>query len=191
MFKSVLKTLGFRGHSSVLLSPLAGKVIPLSDVHDPMFSSGSLGEGVAIEPTGGKVVAPSDSKVKAIFPSGHAVALHTNEGLDVLDGRLQIVKGAVELGYNRTRLGNDVGDLGDGLGNVGVERLDRFAGTARRERDLYDRPYADDDQHDERDGDDDVHSVLPGLGLADCFGRRRTQGRTAGTLLLLYPIRSA
>ena len=84
MFKSVLKTLGFRGHSSVLLSPLAGKVIPLSDVHDPMFSSGSLGEGVAIEPTGGKVVAPSDSKVKAIFPSGHAVALHTNEGLDVL-----------------------------------------------------------------------------------------------------------
>ena len=84
MFKSVLKTLGFRGHGSVLLSPLAGKVIPLSDVHDPMFSSGSLGEGVAIEPTGGKVVAPSDSKVKAIFPSGHAVALHTNEGLDVL-----------------------------------------------------------------------------------------------------------
>ncbi len=84
MFKSVLKTLGIHGHSSVLLSPLAGKVIPLSDVQDPMFSSGSLGEGVAIEPTGGKVVAPSDSKVKAIFPSGHAVALHTNEGLDVL-----------------------------------------------------------------------------------------------------------
>ena len=84
MIKSVLNTLGIHGRSSVLLSPLAGKVISLADVRDPMFSSGSLGEGVAIEPTGGKVVAPSDSKVKAIFPNGHAVALHTNEGLDVL-----------------------------------------------------------------------------------------------------------
>ena len=84
MFNSILNSLGIHGHDSVLLSPLAGKVIPLSDVRDPMFSSGSLGEGVAIEPTGDKVVAPSDSKVKAIFPNGHAVALHTNEGLDVL-----------------------------------------------------------------------------------------------------------
>ena len=84
MFNSVLQSLGIHGRNSVLLSPLAGKVIPLSDVHDPMFSSGSLGEGVAIEPTGTKVVAPSDSKVKAVFPNGHAIALHTNEGLDVL-----------------------------------------------------------------------------------------------------------
>ena len=84
MIKSLLNSLGIHGRSSVLLSPLAGKVIPLSDVRDPVFSSGSLGEGVAIEPTGCKVVAPSDSKVKAIFPSGYAVALHTNEGLDVL-----------------------------------------------------------------------------------------------------------
>ncbi|WP_343215916.1 PTS glucose transporter subunit IIA [Collinsella sp. An2] len=67
-----------------MLSPLAGKVIPLSEVDDPTFASGSLGEGVAIIPTGSKVVAPSDAKVKAIFPTGHAVALHTNEGLDVL-----------------------------------------------------------------------------------------------------------
>lgn len=69
---------------NVLLSPLAGKVIPLSDVGDPTFASGSLGEGVAIEPTGDKVVAPADSKVSAIFPTGHAVALHTDEGIDVL-----------------------------------------------------------------------------------------------------------
>lgn len=84
MLKSFLKSLGLHGRDSVLFSPLAGKVIPLSDVKDPTFASGSLGDGVAIEPSGGKVVAPSDSKVKAIFPTGHAVALHTDEGLDVL-----------------------------------------------------------------------------------------------------------
>ncbi|MCI7730081.1 PTS glucose transporter subunit IIA [Enorma burkinafasonensis] len=84
MFKSFLHSLGFHERRNVLLSPLAGKVIPLSEVNDPTFASGSLGEGVAIEPTGDKVVAPFDGKVKAVFPTGHAVALHTNEGLDVL-----------------------------------------------------------------------------------------------------------
>lgn len=84
MIKSFLQSIGLSGRDSVLLSPMAGKVIPLSDVNDATFASGSLGDGVAIEPTGSKVVAPSDSKVKAIFPTGHAVALRTNEGLDVL-----------------------------------------------------------------------------------------------------------
>lgn len=84
MFDRILNSIGLHGKRNVLLSPLAGKVIPLSEVKDPTFASGSLGEGVAIEPTGSKVVAPSDSKIKAIFPTGHAVALHTNDGLDVL-----------------------------------------------------------------------------------------------------------
>lgn len=84
MFSSLFQSLGLRTRSNVLLSPLAGRVIPLSDVHDQLFAKGLLGQGVAIEPTGGKVVAPSDSKVEAIFPTGHAVALHTNDGLDVL-----------------------------------------------------------------------------------------------------------
>ena len=84
MFKSFLHSLGFHERRNVLLSPLAGKVIPLSEVNDPTLASGSLGDGVAIEPTGDKVVAPSDAKVKAIFPTGHAVALHTDDGLDVL-----------------------------------------------------------------------------------------------------------
>lgn len=84
MFQRALRSFGLHRRRNVLLSPLAGKVIPLSEVGDPTFASGSLGEGVAIIPTGSKVVAPSDAKVKAIFPTGHAVALHTNEGLDVL-----------------------------------------------------------------------------------------------------------
>lgn len=84
MFSRLFNSIGLHGKSKVMLAPLAGKVIPLSEVKDPTFASGSLGEGVAIEPTGSKVVAPSDAKIKAIFPTGHAVALHTNEGFDVL-----------------------------------------------------------------------------------------------------------
>ena len=52
MFDQILRSFGIRGKSSVLLSPLAGKVIPLADVKDTTFASGSLGEGVAIEPSG-------------------------------------------------------------------------------------------------------------------------------------------
>lgn len=84
MVSGFFKTLGLRSKKNVLLSPLAGKVIPLSEVKDQTFAAGLLGRGVAIEPTGNKVVAPSDCKVEAIFPTGHAVALHTSEGMDVL-----------------------------------------------------------------------------------------------------------
>lgn len=84
MLSNFLKSIGVHARNSVLLSPLAGTVIPLSEVKDQTFSQGLLGQGVAIKPTGNEVVAPSDAKVEAIFPTGYAVALHTVEGLDVL-----------------------------------------------------------------------------------------------------------
>ncbi len=84
MFGNIIKSFGGHSHGSVLLAPLAGKVIPLSEVNDQLFAKGLLGQGVAMVPTGSRVVAPSHCKVEAIFPTGHAVALHTEEGLDVL-----------------------------------------------------------------------------------------------------------
>lgn len=84
MFGSFFKSLGLRARNNVLLAPLAGRVIPLSEVSDQTFAKGLLGQGIAIQPTGSRVVAPSDAKIEAIFPTGHAVALHTKEGLDVL-----------------------------------------------------------------------------------------------------------
>ena len=107
MFDQILRSFGIRGKSSVLLSPLAGKVIPLADVKDTTFASGSLGEGVAIEPSGSKVVAPADSKVNAIFPTGHAVALHTNEGLDVL---IHVGLDTYKLGGRHFKVCASVGD---------------------------------------------------------------------------------
>lgn len=84
MFDGFLKSIGLRTRSKTLLSPLAGTVISLSEVQDQTFAAGLLGQGVAVVPTGDKVVAPADCKVEAVFPTGHAVALHTNDGLDVL-----------------------------------------------------------------------------------------------------------
>ena len=84
MLGNIFKLFGGRSRSKVLLSPLAGKVIPLSEVNDPTFAKGLLGRGVAIKPTGWRVVAPADSQVEAIFPTGHAVAVRTVDGLTVL-----------------------------------------------------------------------------------------------------------
>lgn len=84
MFSRLFKSFGMHARESVLRSPLAGNVKPLSEVKDQTFALGLLGEGVAIDPTGNRVVASSDAKVEAIFPTGHAVALKTKDGFDVL-----------------------------------------------------------------------------------------------------------
>ena len=50
MLSGLFKTFGMRSKRNTLLSPLAGKVIPLSEVNDHIFAAGLLGQGVAIEP---------------------------------------------------------------------------------------------------------------------------------------------
>ena len=67
-----------------LVSPLAGKVIPLSEVTDAAFSSGVLGKGVAILPDKGEVKAPADGIIKAIFPTKHAIGMVTENGVELL-----------------------------------------------------------------------------------------------------------
>ena len=77
--------MGLSGHdTATLASPLSGTVIELSDVNDQTFAAGLLGQGVAVIPTGNRVVAPADGKIEAIFPTGHAVAMHTDCGMDLL-----------------------------------------------------------------------------------------------------------
>ena len=65
-------------------SPLEGKAVALSEVPDPIFAAGKLGEGVAVEPTGTTVVAPAAGKVAATYPSGHAVGLKLDNGVELL-----------------------------------------------------------------------------------------------------------
>ena len=68
----------------ILVSPIAGKVIPLSDTPDAVFASGAMGKGVAIEPSVGEVVAPADGVIRLLFPTNHAIGLATDDGAELL-----------------------------------------------------------------------------------------------------------
>lgn len=67
-----------------LKSPLSGKVLPLSDVPDKVFSSVAMGKGLAIDPEKGELIAPADGEITTIFPTGHAVGLTTKDGIEIL-----------------------------------------------------------------------------------------------------------
>lgn len=70
--------------STELVSPLAGELLPLSEVKDEVFSSGAMGEGVAVEPSEGVLHAPADGKVVMTFPTGHAIGMRTSDGAEIL-----------------------------------------------------------------------------------------------------------
>ena len=67
-----------------IVSPLTGELMPLSEVKDKAFASGAMGQGIAIKPTEGKVVAPFNGTVMAIFPTKHAIGLKRDDGLELL-----------------------------------------------------------------------------------------------------------
>ena len=67
-----------------IYAPLAGKAVPITEVPDPTFSEGMLGNGIAIIPTDGKVYAPCDATVDMMFTTGHAVSLVADCGAEIL-----------------------------------------------------------------------------------------------------------
>ena len=69
---------------SVLGAHMNGEAMPLSEVKDEAFASGALGEGVAIEPSEGKLFAPADGTIETVFTTKHAVGMTTDEGTELL-----------------------------------------------------------------------------------------------------------
>ena len=65
-------------------APMAGKAVPITEVPDPTFAEGMLGNGIAIEPAEGKVYAPCDATVDMMFTTGHAVSLVADCGAEIL-----------------------------------------------------------------------------------------------------------
>ena len=65
-------------------APMAGEAVSITEVPDPTFAEGMLGNGIAIEPTEGKVYAPCDATVDMMFDTGHAVSLVTASGAEIL-----------------------------------------------------------------------------------------------------------
>ena len=68
----------------VLAAPLVGEAIELTKVEDEVFSSGAMGEGIAIVPAEGKVYAPCDGVISTFFPTGHAIGITAENGAEVL-----------------------------------------------------------------------------------------------------------
>ena len=67
-----------------LYAPMTGAAVPVTEVPDPTFAEGMLGDGIAIIPTDGKVCAPCDATVDMMFTTGHAVSLVADCGAEIL-----------------------------------------------------------------------------------------------------------
>lgn len=67
-----------------IYAPMAGQAVDISEVPDPTFSSGMMGNGIAIQPTDGKVCSPVNGTVDMMFDTGHAVSLVSDAGAEIL-----------------------------------------------------------------------------------------------------------
>lgn len=68
----------------VVGAPIAGSLVSIKEVSDPTFGEEILGKGVAIIPSDDRIYAPVDGKVATVFPTGHAVAVVGNDGMEIL-----------------------------------------------------------------------------------------------------------
>ncbi|MBU3825715.1 MAG: PTS glucose transporter subunit IIA [Candidatus Oceanisphaera merdipullorum] len=69
--------------SIALLAPLSGELVALEDVPDLVFSEKIVGDGIAIKPSGNRVVAPCDGVISKIFETNHAFAMNSDSGLEL------------------------------------------------------------------------------------------------------------
>lgn len=109
--------------SELLISPLTGTIVKLVQVADEVFSSGALGKGVAIEPTVGELRAPANGTITTIFPTGHAVGLTTDSGVEIL---MHIGMDTVELegrGFEKMVAQGDVVKAGDLLVKFDIDTI--------------------------------------------------------------------
>jgi PTS system sucrose-specific IIC component len=78
------EAVSIKNAAAALLAPLSGKIIPVAEIPDPVFSEKVMGDGVAILPESDTVLAPADCTVASIPDTGHAYGLETSGGLELL-----------------------------------------------------------------------------------------------------------
>ena len=66
-----------------IYAPLSGEIVNIEDVPDVVFSEKIVGDGIAIRPTGNKLVAPVDGVVGKIFETNHAFSMESKEGVEL------------------------------------------------------------------------------------------------------------
>lgn len=110
--------------SSAVKSPITGRIIPLDQIPDQVFSQGVLGEGVGIEPTGTEVLAPGDGTVCSVMEdSKHACGIQLDNGVEVL---IHVGMDTVEMAGDGFQLHVQEGDrvrLGDKLITFDPEKI--------------------------------------------------------------------
>ncbi len=74
----------FHGNKVEIASPVNGEIVPMSQVKDETFSQEMVGKGVAIIPSDGKFYAPASGTIIALFPTGHAFCINTDDGAELL-----------------------------------------------------------------------------------------------------------
>lgn len=74
----------FKKEEFKIVSPADGKLIPLAEVGDGMFSEKIMGDGFAVIPENGNVCAPLSGTVQSVFPTGHAVGISTKDGIECI-----------------------------------------------------------------------------------------------------------
>ncbi len=92
----------------MLLSPVSGTVIPMSQVNDPTFSQEILGKGVAVVPAEGRITAPAAGEITMVFDTLHAISMMTDSkaeliihvGLDTVQLNGKYYKAHVKAGDN-------------------------------------------------------------------------------------------
>ncbi|OCA90502.1 PTS beta-glucoside transporter subunit EIIBCA [Bacillus sp. FJAT-27225] len=83
--KKAVKEFGLHTvRNETISSPLNGEILPLSTINDPLFSTETVGKGIAIEPSEGRVISPVDGTVTTLFASGHAIGVTSDDGAEIL-----------------------------------------------------------------------------------------------------------
>lgn len=106
-----------------IISPIIGQAVALSDVDDPVFSSGAMGQGIAIKPSEGVVYAPADAEVTIAFATGHAYGLKTANGAEIL---IHVGIDTVSMGgegFDQKVAQGDKVKAGDVLGTFEAEKI--------------------------------------------------------------------
>ena len=106
-----------------IISPIVGQAVALSDVNDPVFSSGAMGQGIAIKPSQGVVYAPADAEVTIAFATGHAYGLKTANGAEIL---IHVGIDTVSMGgegFDQKVAQGDKVKAGDVLGTFEAEKI--------------------------------------------------------------------
>ena len=108
----------------IIQTPIVGDVVALSDVNDPVFSSGAMGQGIAVKPSQDVVYAPADAEVTIVFPTGHAYGLRTSNGAEIL---IHVGIDTVSMngeGFNHKVAQGDKVKAGDVLGTFDSAKID-------------------------------------------------------------------